>query len=130
MGTQSIRFIFVGVLNTIVGFAFYALFIHLLNNNYLLALIFSHIIGVTHSFLWNNRWTFQQKGYNLDSAVKFFAVYVATFAVNLFLLFLLVDTMEMNNLIAQAIALLLTTVISFFGHKYWSFRTKRKPQEV
>ncbi|MEK4513000.1 GtrA family protein [Paenibacillus sp. FSL K6-2524] len=126
MKNQSIKFIIVGVLNTVVGFLVYAAFIHFIHNNYLQALITSHIIGVAHSYLWNNRWTFQQKKYNARSAVKFMSVYVVTFFVNLFLLAILVDTIEMNKLVAQAIALFLTTLVSFFGHKYWSFRTSKK----
>lgn len=122
---QSIKFIIIGVLNTVVGFLAYASYIYLIHNNYLQALIFSHVIGVANSYLWNNRWTFQQKKYNAKSAIKFMSVYVVTFFVNLFLLSILVDTIEMNKLIAQAIALFLTTLVSFFGHKYWSFRTSK-----
>ncbi len=122
---QSFKFIIVGVLNTIVGFLAYAAYIYFIQNNYLHALIISHIVGVTHSYLWNNRWTFQQKKYNAKSAVKFMSVYAVTFFVNLFLLSILVDTIDMNKLIAQAIALFLTTLVSFFGHKYWSFKTSK-----
>lgn len=125
MKNQSIKFIIVGVLNTVVGFLVYAAYIYFIHNNYLQALIVSHIIGVAHSYLWNNKWTFQQKKYNARSAVKFMSVYVVTFFVNLFLLAILVDTIEMDKLIAQAIALFLTTLVSFFGHKYWSFRTSK-----
>lgn len=122
---QSIKFIIVGVLNTVVGFLAFAAYIYFIHDNYLQALIFSHIIGVANSYLWNNRWTFQQKKYKASSAIKFMSVYVVTFIVNLFLLTILVDTIEMNKLIAQAIALLFTTLVSFFGHKYWSFRISK-----
>jgi putative flippase GtrA len=125
MKNQTIKFIIVGVLNTIVGFLVYAAYIQFIHSNYLQALIVSHIIGVAHSYLWNNKWTFQQGKSNARSAVKFMSVYVVTFFVNLFLLTILVDTIEVNKLIAQAIALFLTTLVSFFGHKYWSFRTSK-----
>ncbi|MRN54372.1 GtrA family protein [Paenibacillus monticola] len=125
LSKQSIKFVVVGVFNTIVGFLAYALYIYFIHNNYLQALVFSHVIGVANSYLWNNRWTFQQRKYNARSAVKFMSVYAVTFFVNLFLLTILVDTIEMNKLIAQAIALFLTTLVSFFGHKYWSFRTSK-----
>ncbi|WP_420707884.1 GtrA family protein [Paenibacillus sp. GM2] len=120
----------VGVLNTIVGFLAFAGFIHFLYDNYLIALIFSHIIGVAHSYLWNNKWTFEQKKYSAKSAMKFMSVYVVTFLVNLLLLFLLIDTIALNKIIAQAIALFLTTLVSFFGHKYWSFNDVESPKGV
>lgn len=125
MSTQSYRFIVVGFLNTFVGLVVYALYLHIVNNSYLEALIISHIIGVAHSYLWNNKWTFQQERYNVKSALKFVSVYVVTFLINLFLLTILVDTIGMNKLIAQVIALFMTTLVSFIGHKYWSFRSSK-----
>ncbi|MEK3880306.1 GtrA family protein [Paenibacillus sp. FSL M7-0420] len=125
MKNSSVKFVIVGILNTIVGLSVYTLYLKLIQDNYLQALILSHVIGVVHSYLWNNRWTFQQKRYNAKSGMKFVFVYIVTFFVNLFLLALLVDTIGMNKLIAQAIALFLTTVVSFFGHKYWSFRSSK-----
>lgn len=125
MSNQSYRFIIVGVLNTFVGLAVYAVYLHIVNNNYLQALMISHIIGVIHSYFWNNKWTFQQGRYNIKSSLKFVLVYIVTFLINFFLLKILVDTIGMNKLIAQVIALFLTTVVSFFGHKYWSFRSSK-----
>ncbi|WP_334076782.1 GtrA family protein [Paenibacillus sanfengchensis] len=124
------KFIIVGVLNTIVGFITYAGFIQFVNRNYFVALVFSHIVGVVHSYLWNNKWTFSQKKHQAKSAVKFVLVYIFTFLVNLFLLFILVDTMGTNKLIAQGIALVITTLISFFAHKYWSFQNKASSRGV
>lgn len=127
---QSLKFIIVGVLNTLVGFIAYAGFIQYINRNYFLALVFSHVIGVAHSYFWNNKWTFGQKKYQTRSAVKFIIVYVFTFLVNLFLLFMLVDTMGTNKLLAQGIALFITTLVSFFAHKYWSFQNKAESKGV
>ncbi|WP_187355207.1 GtrA family protein [Paenibacillus tengchongensis] len=121
--SQSVRFIFVGILNTIVGFFAYAAYIFVLNDSYIQALIFSHIVGVIHSYLWNNKWTFQQKSYNGKSIVKFVSVYIVTFFVNLLVLSILVDTIEINKLISQGLALFITTIFSFVGHKYWSFKS-------
>ncbi|RCX19014.1 putative flippase GtrA [Fontibacillus phaseoli] len=127
---KSVKFIIVGVLNTLVGFVVYAGFIQFVNRNYFIALVFSHIVGVAHSYLWNNKWTFGQKNYQAKSAAKFVVVYIFTFLVNLFLLFILVDTMGTNKLIAQGIALFITTLISFFAHKHWSFQNKSESEGV
>ncbi|MNC77093.1 GtrA-like protein [compost metagenome] len=62
--------------------------------------------------------------------MKFLFVYVVTFFVNLFVLSILIDTIGVGKLIAQAIALFLTTAVSFLGHKYWSFKVAEKTRGV
>ena len=57
---QEIRFLFVGGLNTIVGYGIYAILIFL-NINYLLSNTISTILGVLHSYLWNRFFTFKSK---------------------------------------------------------------------
>ena len=77
---QLSKFGFVGVLNTIIG---YGSFILLLNyTNYMVALIISHLIGVTHSFIWNKYWTFRSNELKIDEFLKFNSVYVIYFIVN------------------------------------------------
>lgn len=122
---QSLKFVIVGVLNTIVGFIVYALYLNCINNSYLQALILSNIVGITHSYIWNNKWTFTVKKFSMKSAMKFTSIYLISFLINLLFLRVLVDHMGMDKLLAQAISLFFTTLISFFGHKYWSFAKQR-----
>lgn len=48
----EIRFVIVGVINTIVGVGSYVLFVKL-GMNYLLANVFSMTIGTANSYLWS-----------------------------------------------------------------------------
>ncbi|MBY9077520.1 GtrA family protein [Paenibacillus sp. CGMCC 1.18879] len=130
MNNQSFRFIVVGVLNTIVGFLVFAGYLHFIGDNYFYALLTSHIIGVIHSYIWNNRWTFSVKRFSLQSVIKFILIYTITFIINYLLLSLFVSIMGLNKLIAQLISLFITTLISFFGHKYWSFSKSKNQQGV
>jgi putative flippase GtrA len=45
-----------------------------------------------------------------------------TFLINLFLLVLFVEKFMIDPKIAAIFALGIVAIISFFGHKYWSFR--------
>jgi putative flippase GtrA len=119
---QLSKFGFVGILNTIVGYG--AFFIFLTWFNYLVSLIISHIIGVTHSYVWNKYWTFKSDGTQIKEFVKFNSVYVIVFVVNAIFLIFLVDTLNFNPRIAQLFVLPIITIISFTGHKYWSFSGK------
>lgn len=125
MKNQTIKFLVVGVLNTIVGFAVYAGTLHFFKVDYTFALVVSHVIGVIHSYIWNNKWTFGLKDYNMRSVIKFILVYMLTFLVNLLILSIFIDRLGINKFYAQVISLFLTTLISFLGHKYWSFRVSK-----
>jgi putative flippase GtrA len=116
---QLFKFSFVGILNTIVGYG--AFCILLTWCNYMVSLIISHIIGVTHSYVWNKYWTFKTKKIGIKEFVKFNSVYVIVFVVNAIALFFLVGTLNFNPRIAQLFVLPIITIISFTGHKYWSF---------
>ncbi len=125
---ESFRFVIVGILNTIVGFSVYFLCIYFLGLHYTVSLVISHIIGVCHSYIWNNRWTFKVGEVKTGTILRFITVYGITFVVNLCLLSVLVY--YINQIIAQAIALMITTVVSYVGHKFWSFRKNRTESDV
>ena len=115
---QEIRFLMVGVLNTIVGYGFYALFLAL-NINYLVANTFSTILGVLHSYLWNRFYTFKSKDKALNEFIKFSLVYLVSYLLGTFTLFIMKDKLSLSPYIAGFVNLFFTTLISFFGHKYF-----------
>lgn len=118
---QISRFLFVGILNTIVGVGAYYILLYL-NVYYMIAAVLGHVIGVAHSFLWNKKWTFKSRGSTRKEGLRFFSVYGATFLINLFLLALFVEKFMIDPKIAAIFALGIVAIISFIGHKYWSFR--------
>ncbi len=118
--TQIIRFCFVGILNTIVGYGVFFILVNYLY--YLVALLIAHIVGVIHSFLWNKYWIFKTKEINLEEFIKFNIVYVIVFVANAVTLFVCVDIISIDPKLAQLIILPIITLISFFGQKLWTFR--------
>jgi len=122
---QEIRFLFVGGLNTVVGYGTYILFVFL-GINYLISNTMSTIIGVAHSYLWNRFFTFKSKEKALQEILKFISVYLLSYFIGLGVLYLVVQKFGINEYIAGLINLVITTFISFFGHKYFSFRRRVK----
>ena len=118
---QQIRFLFVGGLNTIVGYGTYAILI-LLNVNYLLANTISTVVGVIHSYIWNRKFTFNSNKDVKAELFKFVIVYGISYLIGLFNIFILVSKFGINKYIAGLVNLIITTLISWFGHKYFSFR--------
>ena len=124
--SQFSKFGLVGILNTIIG---YGSFVLLLNyTNYLVALVASHLIGVTHSFIWNKYWIFKSRGIGRGGCIyelaKFNSVYVGVFLVNAIVLITSVNILKVDPRMSQIFALPVITIISFVGHKYWSFKNR------
>jgi len=117
---QLTNFGLVGILNTLVGFGAFFLFLNY--TNYMMSLIISHVIGVTHSYIWNRYWIFKSEKIILNEFIKFNSVYAVVFLTNALVLIFCVNFLKWDPRIVQLITLPIITVISFTGQKYWSFR--------
>lgn len=118
---QRIRFLIAGGINTVVGYGAFALLVFA-GVYYLAANVISTIIGVACSYVLNKYFTFQKKKKSLTEAMRFVTVYLASFVLGNVLLYLLVDKMSVSPYWAGILNLVFTTLISWFGHKYYSFR--------
>ena len=118
---QPIRFLFVGGLNTLVGYGVYALLVYI-GVNYLVANTISTIIGIAHSYLWNRYFTFKSKNKAVKEITKFVSVYAVSYLIGMLTLFIFKDKLNISAYLAGLINLVITTLISYFGHKYISFK--------
>ena len=80
---QIIKFMIVGVTNTLVSFLVYMLTIFLLNDlniefDYIIALIVSFIIGVLWSYKFNKKFVFKIKCNGISSLLKSYFSYFFT----------------------------------------------------
>ena len=123
LNSQQIRFLFVGGLNTIVGYGTYAILIYF-NINFYIANAISTIIGVFHSYLWNRYFTFKSKDKALNEIIRFISVYIVSFLLSNIILYIFVSKFGINKYLGGLINLAITTLISWFGHKYFSFRKR------
>ena len=123
---QRIRFLAVGAVNTVVGYLVFAAFtlwvfpdVYL---GYLLSLALSYVVGITLAFVLYRRFVFVVHGHVLRDFARFVSVYLVAIGINVAALPLLVEVVLVPPLLAQLIILVVTTLLSFFGHKKFSFR--------
>lgn len=69
--TQFLRFIAVGVINTLVTLVVIFLCKSLLNINPYLSNLIGYIAGVVNSFIWNRTWVFHSHGRYTAEAIRF-----------------------------------------------------------
>ena len=120
---QRVAFLSIGAVNTGVGFLCFAGFLALLGQQrYMATLVCAHIVSVLIAFVLYRYVVFRVRGHLLRDLWRFETVYLVALAVNLVLLPLLVQLGHLPVLLAQALILVVTALISWVGHKHFSFR--------
>ena len=120
---QRVAFLIVGGINTVVGFACFAGFLLILGKaHYLVALVCAHVVAVLIAFVLYRFAVFKVRGHVLADLWRFETVYLSALAVNLVVLPVLVELAHLPILLAQALIVLVTSLMSWVGHKHFSFR--------
>ena len=120
------RFLVVGGINTLFGYAIYSIFI-LLHTHYAIASLLATICGVIFNFFTTGRIVFHNK--NSSLIFRFFLVYGITYLVNLFALSRF-DAAGFNMLAAGAIMVLPLAVLSYFLNKKLVFQETRAEKDL
>lgn len=124
--SQKIRFILVGGFNTVLAYAVYAFLLDLVGLPYLLALTTQYIITVNISIFTMRHYVFQSHGRLMAEFTKAWLVYLGMFCFNSVFLSFLVEICHLNELGAQAVYLVVSTILTYLLHKYFSFYKKIK----
>jgi putative flippase GtrA len=120
---QRVVFLLVGGVNTVFGYLCFAALLAVLGQqHYMVALVCAYIIGVLFAFVMYRFVVFQVRGHVLSDLWRFSMVYVVSLSVNLVLLPVLVEIFRLPALLAQALIVSVTSVISWLAHKHFSFR--------
>ena len=121
---EKIRFLLVGGFNTVVSYLLFALLYEVIGLHYNTALAVQYLITVNMSVLTMRYYVFRSKGNFLREFTKAWSVYIFIFFFNAAMLNLFVEILGLPPLIAQALYLVISTVVTFILHKYLSFRKK------
>jgi dolichol-phosphate mannosyltransferase len=122
---QLIRFATVGASGYIVNLGVFAGCVHLLSIDYRISAVIAFLVSVINNFWLNRHWTFAAKHeHPIFQAARFFAVSLVAFAFTYVVLIVLVDSAGVSKVLAQAIAIVAGTPLSFIGQKLWSFRVR------
>jgi putative flippase GtrA len=129
LADERVRFLLVGGFNTVVGYGIFVLVQLTIgkHTSYLLSLYVATIIGTIIAFLGHRRFTFQISGSHnvVIDFFRFASVNVVALVVNTVALPLLVEFGGLNPIVAQALIVILTMLISYVGHKFFSFRRRK-----
>jgi putative flippase GtrA len=134
--SQFARYILVGGFNTAVGFGVFALlnwsFRGLGSFAYMYAWLLANIIAITVAFLAYKWFVFRTRGNYLAEWIRCFSVYgsgmlfgAVALPITVTILRRTLQRPEGAPYIAVALLTVVTVVLSFFGHRHFSFRSGR-----
>lgn len=134
------RYLLVGICNTAFGYATFAFFTALLDKvvpqSYMLASVLASFINISVSFLGYKWFVFKTKGNYLREWIRCMGVYGGSILVGLVFLPLMVYVIRHHfglqrqaPYIAGALLTGVTVLVSFFGHKHFSFKPSASPPQ-
>lgn len=125
-----IRFLFVGVINTIIGLSSMLVLFNAIGLSYWLATFLGNCTGATVSYFLNRGFTFQSQVNNIANIPRFIIVIVACYFFSYSVSYLTINMMtEMkligNNHQAENFAIMIGTVFytvfNYLGQRYFVF---------
>jgi len=125
LADQRVRFVLVGGVNTVVGYGLFALFLRAVDGQigYLGSLASAYAIATIVAFTLHRRITFQVRGGRIPvEFARYAGVTVISLLINAGILAVLVEFARWNPYVAQALSLITTTLVSYVGHRWFTFR--------
>lgn len=120
---QIVKFVLIGICNTLVSFLLFVLFINILGEErYQVSLLLSWCFSSFFSFTMQKVFVFQTKGNWFKEYVKCIITWGIGYGINAVSLGIIVHWLNYHVIIGQIIALLLTTIATFLLFKYFAFK--------
>lgn len=132
---MRIRFLFVGGLNTVIGFGVDALVCFLFQKYtdvpasiyQMVSIVSGTVIGAINSYFWNKYFTFRSKKKSWSEIGRFALVYLVCFCFSYFSqmgmqAWLKYEDASWTFYLVKLGVLVVQTIASWFGQKYFSFR--------
>lgn len=128
---QIIRFMMVGVSNTVVSYAAYLIVMYVSSGNYIISNTAGFISGTFNAYLWNSKFVFKErkKSFNKWHILKTFMSYGITFMLNTGVLYMLINYIHIPALIAPLLNAALMFMVNFALNKFWVYGKKGETNE-
>lgn len=130
---QRVAFLIVGMINTVLGTLYFILFQTILGQRfgtftYMLSLGLAHIAAVLCAFVLHRRFVFRVRGHLWLDLGRFELVNLGALAFNAIALPFAVQILGFAPIPAQLAVTAVTALVSYFGHRNFSFRRARASQ--
>lgn len=123
---QPILYILFGVFTTIVNIVVYCVLTDALAVHYLVSNVMAWIVSVMFAFVTNKLWVFESQTWIGMSALiemaNFFLSRVATGVMDMLFMWVLVDVIVVDEMVAKVSVNILVIIANYLASKLWIFR--------
>jgi len=123
---EKLRYLIVGAANTVFGYCsgivLYEILSPVIHIIFIATLI--NIVNISVSFLTYKLFVFRSKGIWWQEYLRSYLVYGTAALISIVLIWFLVDGLKIPFWIAQAVLIIFTVVVSYFGHSKFTFASK------
>jgi len=115
---KLVRYGFIGGISTLIHISVASLYIYFINNSLFISNIIGFLVAYIFSYTIQSKFVFEHK-VNLNKATKYFLVQIGALILAIFLS----DILDgFNSYIKSIIVALLLPLVTFFIHKFWTFK--------
>ena len=126
LNKQIILYVIFGVLTTLVNIIAYYFFSSIININYLISNTIAWVIAVTFAYVSNKMYVFNSTSIDRTTIIKEFITFVncrlTSGAVEIILLYLLVDVISIDDIIAKLLIGIIVVILNFMFSKIVVFK--------
>ena len=124
---ETLRYLLVGGYNTIVFYFLYVIFVLYFGESYAQHCLFvSFIFSSFNSFFTQRTFVFLSEGNYKKEYLKCLGTWTLGYLGNAFLLHLLIQKAGVNVYLAELIAIIVVTCVTYFLLKYFAFKKEKK----
>ena len=116
-----LRFIVVGIINTIIGYTIIMLLFHLISLSYTLSYFLSYIVGIIISFFLNRKFVFFSQNKKLKEFIKFLFAFIVSYSTSYLGLYLIVENHLLNTNIAFFAGMVIYSILFYLLNRYLTF---------
>jgi len=124
MDKTFMRFVFVGVLNTIIGYSVIMVLFHIIGLTYGVSYFLSYVIGVIISFFLNRQFVFFSKNHKLYEFFRFLIAFFISYIISYIFLYFFVEYQILNENIAFFAGMVIYSTLFYFLNKHITFKQR------
>jgi putative flippase GtrA len=120
-----IKFLIVGVLNTLSGLSVIYFLKFFLNCNDITANALGYSCGLILGFYLNSQWSFSFKGNFKHAALRFIFVVAVAYTANIVIVLFGISLFEINSYFSQLLGIFPYTILTYLGMRLFVFPTSK-----
>ncbi|MDC7767376.1 GtrA family protein [Priestia megaterium] len=121
-------YLFFGVLTTFINILIYTVLTKIFLFHYQTSTVLAWVISVLFAFITNKKYVFSSKSYTLSAVFReglLFIIYrILSLGIDLLIMFIAIQILNMDDLVAKVIANILVIVVNYMVSKFHIFKTK------